>query len=140
MVFHISYPLVLLVSWILVLFGLVFLGGFCNFPLFPCVALFSWLECRVAALLNPFTGSLLWETCLHCSLPSPGHWSLAVIVYPDICEGKFFVITIVEGVGYQVVKGICTGVQSSTLSTKAHNQENQFLHQHVLWGWFDRPA
>jgi len=75
-----------------VLFGLVLLGlVWCILQLsfVPLVWIcFPALECRVATLLILFTGSLLWETCFHCSLPSPGHWSLAGFVYPDSCEGK----------------------------------------------------
>jgi len=87
---------------------------------FPC------LKCRVATLLNPFTGSLFWKTCLHCFLPSPGHWSLTVLVYPDSCEGKCFVITfVVEGVGYRAVEGVCAGMAVLNPEYQdAHNQEN----------------
>jgi len=52
------------------LFGLVFLGPVCcilRLSFVPLVWIcFPGLECRVATLLNPFTGSLLWSTFLHC--------------------------------------------------------------------------
>ncbi len=61
MVSYTNYPLVL-VCWILVLFGLVLLVFVLFILQLPSVSLvwlcFPGLECRVATLLNPFTGSL----------------------------------------------------------------------------------
>jgi len=143
-VVYIYQPLVL-VGWTLVLFGFVWLGlldfvtSFCSLL---CGCVFPGLECRVATCLNLFTGSLLWATFLHCSLPSPRHWSLAFLVYPDSCEGKCFVIAfVIEGAGYQAVEGVCAGM--AVLNSEyqdAHNQENQFpLHWCILWVQLDTP-
>jgi len=76
---------------------------------------FPGLECRVATLLNPFTGSLLWR--LVCTAPYlPPDTGLL-----QFLSTQTFVITfVVKGAGYQVVKGIRAGMWSSTLSTKAH--------------------
>jgi len=64
-----NYPLVLglldsgSVGFGFAWFGLVYL----QLSFVPLVWIcFPGLECRVATLLNPFSGSLLWLTFLHC--------------------------------------------------------------------------
>jgi len=99
-------------------FGLVV---FATFLCPSCVDFFFWLGVQGGHSFEPIYWLFALETCLHCCLPSPGHWSLAVLVYPDSCEGTCFVITfVIEGVGYQAAKGVHAGMQSSTLSTKVH--------------------
>ena len=79
-------------------FGLVY---FVTFLCPSCVDLFFWLGVHGGHFFEPIYWLFALETCLHCSLPSPGHWSLSVLVYPDSCKGKCFVNTfVVKGVGY----------------------------------------
>ncbi len=82
----------------------------------PFGACLTGLGRRVATLLNPFTGPLLE------GLSSSGHWSLAaLLVHPDTCKGKCFVITQwLKAWAIERLKRFVLAWQSSTLSTKMH--------------------
>ena len=89
---------------------------------------FSDSGCRVATLLNPFTGPLLEDLLLALSLTStwtlvscsssssPKHLQREVLCdYPAV-----------KGMGYQEVKGVCAGMAVLNPEYQdAHNQENQ---------------
>jgi len=100
----------------LVWFCLVWLVYFVTFLCPSCVDLFSWLGVQGGHSFEPIYWLFAVGDLFALLLTAPQHWSLAVLVYPDSCEGKCFMISFVVKGG---LSSGCAGMQSSPLSTKA---------------------
>jgi len=86
-----------LVCWLLVLFGLVLLDlvwWILQLPFIPLVWIFSWLGLQGGQSFEPIYW-LFGCGQLFCTVSNlHPDTDLAVLVYPDTCEGKCFVITL----------------------------------------------